>query len=321
MWISTESKAMRGWHLRTGHAAATPPAVVPKLGRGTDARDSFEAVFGATIAHLIANIGPTLRGEPEGMHQMRIALRALRAALQLFAPHLDTRTVDRFDTELRHICRIFGIARDWDVFCLQTLPAAMQDLPKAHLKDLHQSAEISRQSAHLVVDSLIRGQEFTATLLALVIWVDQRMVLSSRFDDDKLGRPTTILLPALLDRVARRVRKRGRHVAGLSPEKMHRYRKSLDLLCNDADVVAGLFPARRAISYRDRCTALQEILGVANDAVTTKRLARSLLAVDSPNLDGAAHALIHWSKIQRQKVLLGVKHASKRFRASDPFWR
>jgi len=35
--------------------------------------------------------------------------------------------VSRFQAELRRIGRIFGEARDWDVFCMHVLPKALRD--------------------------------------------------------------------------------------------------------------------------------------------------------------------------------------------------
>jgi inorganic triphosphatase YgiF len=127
--ISAESKAARGWHLRTGQTEPARAARLPKLRRNISVAEGFHKIIGGTLGHLIANIGPTLRGDPEGVHQMRIALRRCRAALKLFAPHLGDEPAGKFDDALRHLGRVFGKARDWDVFCLETLPAAMVKLP------------------------------------------------------------------------------------------------------------------------------------------------------------------------------------------------
>ena len=71
MWISSESKAARGWHLRTGQTEGGRLAQVPKLGRLVQAAAGFHDILGGTLGHLVANIGATLRGDPEALHQMR----------------------------------------------------------------------------------------------------------------------------------------------------------------------------------------------------------------------------------------------------------
>jgi triphosphatase len=51
--------------------------------------------------------------------------------LQLFEPYLDADGARRFKETLRTYGEVLGAARDWDVFCLETLPAAMPDLSGA----------------------------------------------------------------------------------------------------------------------------------------------------------------------------------------------
>jgi triphosphatase len=319
MWISTESKAARGWHLRTGQTEGAQEAQWPKLGRRAQAADGFHKIFGGTLGHLIANIGPTLRGDPEGVHQMRIALRGCRAALKLFELHLDAKTASRFDEALQRFGRIFGAARDWDVFCLHTLPAAMEELPGERLRDLNQVAEMERKAAHAVVVDAVRGQHFTALVLGLAVWIDAGAARPCTLGDG-MGKRLATLAPSLLDRAARNAMKRARHAGRLSVEKLHRLRKALDKLCDDVKYLAGLFPVRAVNAYRSRCEDVQEILGRANDAVVTKQLALTLVTDDRPDLAKPVGALVLWNKHRRQKTMQGLKGALKHFRATPVFW-
>lgn len=75
--------------------------------------------------------------------------------------------VGRFDAELQGLGRLFGAARDWDVFCLQTLPAAMMGLPAERIWDLKQVAEVERQVAYAAVVEALRGHHFTAMILGV----------------------------------------------------------------------------------------------------------------------------------------------------------
>ena len=151
LWISPESKAARGWHLRTGHKQEAQSARLPKLRRSARAASGFQEIIAGTLGHLMTNIAPTLGGDAEGVHEMRIALRATRAALKLFEPHLAASTAARFDTQLQHFSRIFGTARDWDVFCLKTLPGAAVELATEQLRDCSRgrgpAADIARGSS------------------------------------------------------------------------------------------------------------------------------------------------------------------------------
>ncbi|MCG8433017.1 MAG: CHAD domain-containing protein, partial [Gammaproteobacteria bacterium] len=54
--------------------------------------------------------------DPEGVHQMRIAIRRERAALRVFRPLLPTESVAQFGGELRWLARALGSVRDADVY-------------------------------------------------------------------------------------------------------------------------------------------------------------------------------------------------------------
>ena len=320
LWISPESKAARGWHLRTGQTEGGHLAQRPKLGRFVQAAAGFHEILDGTLGHLMANIGATLRGDPEALRQMRIAIRESRAVIRLFERHLDAAAAGRFDTGLRRFGEIFGVARDWDVFCLETLPAAMADLPAKRLEDLNLVAEVERQFAHAAVADIVRGHHFTAMVLGLAIWVEAGLTQPRTLGDDRMGKRLGTLAPSLLDRVAGKVKQRSRHPDRLSVAKRHGLRKSLKKLCFDVESLAGLYRHRAVKIYRSRCEALEKILGVANDAVVTKRLALSLVSASRPDLAKPAGALTRWSERRGCSALQGLQPALKDFRAAPGFW-
>jgi triphosphatase len=321
MWISTESKSARGWHLRTGQAEGATAAQTPKLKRRVHAANGFCEIIGGTLGHLAINIAPTLRGDPEGVHQMRTALRASRAALQLFEPRLDAMVVGRFDAELQSFGRLFGEARDWDVFCLQTLPAAMVELPAERLCDLKQIAEVERQAAHGAVADAVRDQHFTAMIISLAFWAAEGAARPCALGGDRMEKRLATLAPSLLDRVAAKAKKRGRHEGKLSAEARHSLRKALDKLCDDVKFLARIFPRRELERYRDRCEDVQAILGLANDAEVAQGLVLTLVTNRRPDLAKPADALARWSKQRSRKALRGLKAALEDFRAVPVFWR
>jgi hypothetical protein len=79
----------------------------------------------------------------------------------------------------------------------------------------------------------------------------------------------------------------------------------------DIESLARLYQPRGVKTYRSRCEALEKILGVANDAVVTRRLAFSLVSASRPNLRKPASTLTQWSERRGRKALRGLKHALK----------
>lgn len=65
------------------------------------------------------NLGSAVDGrDPEGVHDMRVASRRLRAALQVFAPWLDAHEIGRIAPDVRSVTRALGPVRELDVMRL-----------------------------------------------------------------------------------------------------------------------------------------------------------------------------------------------------------
>ena len=320
LWLSPESKSARGWHLHTGRTDGAQHAHVPKLGRHVRAAAGIHAILGGTLGHLTANIAPTLRGDVEALHQMRAALRGARTVLQLFEPHLDASTTERFNADLRRFGEIFGTARDWDVFCLETLPAAMVDLPAEKLRGLDLAGEAARQIAHAAVADALQGHDFTAMVLGLAGWAEAGLTQPSTLGDENMGKRLATLAPALLDRAAGRAVLRSQHASRLSPVERHDLRKSLKKLRHDAESLGGLYRTRAVRSYRARCEALEQILGAANDAAVTQRLVHTLASDSRSDLAKPADILTQWSEQRSHMALHGFKAALRDFQAAPTFW-
>jgi CHAD domain-containing protein len=121
-------------------------------------------------------------------------------------------------------------------------------------------------------------------VLDLTIWAEAGATQPSTFADERMGKSLGALAPALLDRAAGKVKQRGRHAHGLSAAKRHGLRKLLKKLVFDAESLAGLYRPRAVKIYCRRCEALEKILGMANDAAVTRRLALTLVTDIRPDL-------------------------------------
>ena len=65
---------------------------------------------------IVGNEAAVLAGMPEGVHQMRVGVRRLRAILSAFAPLLPKDEYRRLSDELRWLGNVLGVARNLDVF-------------------------------------------------------------------------------------------------------------------------------------------------------------------------------------------------------------
>ncbi len=94
---------------------------VSRKGLGIDPADSMAEAARKILSDQLDRMAAHERGAREGrdkeeLHDMRVAVRRMRAALRVFSPHLDTTAYRPFRKALRRTGRILGSVRDLDVF-------------------------------------------------------------------------------------------------------------------------------------------------------------------------------------------------------------
>ena len=102
---------MSGYELVEKTAVAAETASDPELGAGTSTGRSFSLIGRACLRHLVANVPAMLGRDETALHQMRVALRRLRAALSLFSKAVADDRAEAIKTELRWLARELGVIR------------------------------------------------------------------------------------------------------------------------------------------------------------------------------------------------------------------
>ena len=289
-----------------------------RLPRQVDTAEALQRISGAALAHLLANAPAAGAGDAEGVHQMRVALRRQRAAMALFAPLLEAPAAPAA-AGLRRLGRVFGSARDWDVFCLRTLPHAIRELPlvdSLHL--LAQAAGPRRQAAHWRMQEELEGRDLGGVVLLLAAWSEG--AAAAPLPGRSGAKPMRTLAPRLLHRLAAKVARRGSHMRRRSGAELHRLRKSLKKLRYGAEDLAGLYDRKRTRSYLRRCKQVLDLLGAINDAAVTERLSGELGRDGAAELAPALAALGRWNDARREQSLRRLEKAWTRLREASPFW-
>jgi len=76
------------------------------------------------LNQIVNNHGALTKGDPEGVHQMRVGLRRLRAAMSLFAALLGDRQTAAIKNELKWLAGELGPARELDVLVSRVVTPA-----------------------------------------------------------------------------------------------------------------------------------------------------------------------------------------------------
>lgn len=127
--------------LMLGAQSKSDPAAVkagPSNLRGDDSVvEEIAKLLSACQQQILSNLYPAASGrEPEGVHQLRVALRRLHTAFYCLRREMDAPSLQALDAEAKRFARTLGPARNWDVFTDSTLA----NLEKANLPDIEFSA-------------------------------------------------------------------------------------------------------------------------------------------------------------------------------------
>ncbi|MEW6119610.1 MAG: CHAD domain-containing protein [Pseudomonadota bacterium] len=270
------SKAERGVRLARGQCCAPVKSVPAVLDAAMSVEDSFAAICQSCLAQFQANLPGVLDSDDiEYVHQARVALRRLRAALRLY------RRVCVLPPELmgglRALAAALGPARDWDVLCEETLPAIAP-----HCADTGGwQAGMARLEAHraglrAAMRAGIAAAHPGAWLLGCQRWLLTRGWRAA---------PETqrfVQLSPLADWAARALRRGDRAVlreatrfAELTPPERHALRILIKRQRYALEFFQALYPGRAHARYLARLRTAQDGLGAANDARVAADLLRS----------------------------------------------
>ncbi len=329
--VETLTKSARGYLLAD---AAVPPyrqAAALELPDDASAGDALAGILRGCLRHCLANLATALDGrEPEGVHQVRVALRRLRSALVAFRPLLGDAETDRLAGEARWLANALGAARDWDVFLAELLaPVAETLADRADLAVLGRAAEAERARGYDQARAAIDSDRATGLLLGLGAWIEGRGWRGGG-DMAALDRAATEVADRLLDRRHRKALKRGRGFARLGPAERHQVRIELKKLRYLTEFFLSLYPARRGRAYVKALTGLQKSLGRLNDVAVAEHLldtviadhAAAVIAVGNgaDDLRGAAGILIGWHRRGLLDMELRLRADWDAFTDARPFW-
>jgi triphosphatase len=314
--LAHDSKAARGFALAGGTAITPIKAKPAALDKHMSMPQGFVAIATSCVVHMTANeAGCTIGADAEYLHQMRVAVRRLRTALRLFSDHLDAEKMSVLGEELRWLGGALGTTRDLDVFLDETLPPVLAAWPdRPGLLRLRETIVAQREVAMATSRAAIRSARYQRLLLDIGAW----LVAMTR---PTLQPHTVIGLAEFAREVLKRQRKqliqRAHRLLQLSAEERHRVRISGKRLRYAAEFLTSLFPEKRCRAYIDELANLQSILGVLNDAATTKTLLSQV--TDDTNRDDLA-ILQAWGSGVCQGHLTHLPQAYDRFLQQPTFW-
>lgn len=319
--LAVKTKAERGYELAGSAQAGAEKAKPVHLDPNMACHAAFRAIGENCLRQIVANERIVGTGEAEGLHQMRIGLRRLRAAIAVFAKMTGDSEQERIKAELRWITNELGPARDLDVFAADILKPLAKDGDHG---EAHRTFTEARAKAYTAATSSIGSDRFRTALLDVAEWIE---VGPWTVDEGLAKRRERSVAKHAAKRLARMrnyVRDKGEDLRELDPKRRHKLRISAKNLRYAIEFFAGLFPngekAKRREAQLSALKCMQDELGALNDLAQREALGREMLAAGGGDLDPRAAKLLAADETEIGRRLDRAEEAYASFVKSKSFW-
>jgi len=288
------------------------------------AAEGFRAIAFSCLHHLAANREAILAGDPEGVHQMRVGLRRLRAALSLFKSLIEGPELEAVKNDLKWLTEQLADARDFDVLVKESVMPLKDDAP-AGLAALEKELKARRDQGFAQARKAVQSPRYRRVVLKTGLWLTGGDWAASDDDirRDLRAKPLCDLARDILDQRTAKVTKKLRKLEKMKDRQRHKLRIAVKKLRYGVDFFESLFgAARRRKRFAAGLKDLQSALGRLNDIRVHRQFARKTVR-GKRQLSHGAYALGVLTGQERKAVqpcLDAAAKAGKKLRGLEPFW-
>jgi triphosphatase len=275
-----KSKAERGYELIDGQPGAPVKAAPVDLAGDVRTRDAFKLIGHACLKQVVDNKAALVAGDPEGVHQMRVGLRRLRAAMSLFSRLLDDEQTAALKTELKWLAGELGPAREFEVLINRVVAPVKKRRGRRQdgIPSLSQDLADKRDAALKRARAAVTSDRFGTLMLEVMAWLETGRWTQPK-DDLVRGRGDQAIEVSAAEQLRRRwrkVRKKGKVLAELDVQSRHKLRIQVKKLRYATEFFGNLFTGKRVSKRRRKFAAaledLQDGLGDLNDIMVDEEL-------------------------------------------------
>lgn len=323
--LAFESKAERGYRLAGHDGVAALRAQASAVLPDTTGEEAFQQVAREALVQIAGNARLLQRAHnPDVLHQMRVGLRRLRAALSVFKAMLDAEGLNTARAETRWLAGELAEARDIDVFLQRAAtPDEIEESPGRAA--FFRALRIAQAEAYERALAAVRSQRFRTLLLTLAEWIEVGGWRRLANDEQRALREglAADLAAPVLDKLDRRLRRRSRRFLKIDAEARHDLRKQAKKLRYAAAFFGDAFPRhpKRRQRFVAALKALQDQMGELNDMAVARAVAMRAVGRRSGELAFAAGLEVGRLTGEEDRVLEAANVALKAFRRIKPFWR
>ena len=295
--------------------AARRNALPGRLSPGMACDTAFRIIARRHLASVLAQHDGTCRGDPDALHQIRIALTHLRTAIRFFSPMVDDALRPHVWAELKWLNGQLGMVRDLDVAIERVIAESDGELSEvAELQHWDEKrAESHRQLARALQSARYRRLvEQTSAWIESGPWSTRRSKEAIRLRRCTLAEHATERLTAWETTLLKKARK----LRKLDVEKRHKLRLLNKRMTYSVESLQDLFADEAAAKQKSILKQLrkaQRSLGQLNDDARGQALAASL---NGAGLEAGRRFL---DRKREKKLLRKASTAYRKLDKTKPF--
>lgn len=326
------TKAERGYALKAGRRGQPVMASDIRLDPAQSVASAFAKIGLSCLNHLAGNEDAVRKGDSEGVHQMRVGLRRLRAALSVFKSVAQDEQIESIKNELKWLTGQLAPARDLDVLVEDALQPLHEEQPAKREIDVLQSAvREKREEGFTQAGAAVKSAQYRKLVLHTALWL-----ISGPWSRNKdplalsaLQARVDSFAPQMLRKRWKKIAKKSREPAELDARDRHKLRIAVKKLRYSTDFFESLFVRKKQTKaraqFRDMLKAMQDALGKLNDIATHDRFAGETLRLGTCTkkdlqkayamglLSGSEHKVV-------SACLAAVKKTGKKLADARAFW-
>jgi inorganic triphosphatase YgiF len=323
--LSFDSKAERGYRLAGHEGAAAFKAESLALSAETATAEAFRRVARGCLAQISGSAEFLRRVRaPESLHQTRVGLRHLGAALAAFRPVVEDAAFARLRAEAKWLAGELDQARDLDVFIADCVEPDEVGRPgDPGLAAFRSRLSAAQARAYDRASAAVDSRRFADFLLEAAAWVE----LGAWTSDPRPGgwpgdEPVAGFGAASLQRLHRRVRRAARRFGDLDPEGRHRLRIKAKKLRYAAEFFGPAFQEhpKRRWRYTAALRAVQESLGTLNDVAVAGEVALKAVGARGAETAFAAGLVVGRRRQDEPALIAAAERALDRFARAKRVW-
>jgi triphosphatase len=334
--LAVSSKADRGYALLTAEKACAIKAAPVALPPDADVQSAFRIIGRACLHQLVANQSVMFAGDAEGLHQMRVALRRLRAAISLFSDMLTDPQTEALKGELKWITGELGPARELEIFLQRVVkPVAQRERDEPGVALVSRDLRERRENALARARAAVESPRCRGLVLDTAAWIESGDWTRNPDDVASALRECTVAIAAAeeLRRRWKKILKGGKRLVALDPDRRHRLRIQAKKLRYAAEFFAAAYPRKKSMRRRKvfvrSLERMQDALGDLNDIAVNRKLSEQLVSGEgaaAKRRGGRAKKAFAVGRLSGREetriasVLHDAERAFAAFVKAKPFW-